>query len=789
MRYIRRTILIALASVIVAGLLAPFLHADRLRPRIQAALEAALNRPVHITSAVHLNLFTGPGFSVDDVLIDDDPAAGIEPFAHVESLRARVKLSSLLRGKLVFSSVYLDSPSVNLVKMPSGAWNIQPLLEHGSPSNSPHHHAVPDIRIRDGRLNLKFGDTKSVFYISGADVDIYPNENGDVVIRFSGAPARTDRGSMGLGQLSARGLLRSGPNGEDRLNMGLRLERTAILEVVRLFNGRDLGVHGFAVANARLDGPLSKIDVTGDLNITDIHRWDLMPPKGEGWTLNYRGNLDMFAHHLEVETVAPEGQVAPVTVKLRLADYLAAPKWAASITFHDLPAAPLVETARHMGAPFPPGVLVEGQVQGAIGYSNQGGLQGNLQLEHASMKLPGAAAPGPDVPEAASTEFDSAAVLITNDKISFGPAAIRMENNQTAEIEGEYALDNSHAGLKISTRQLTIAEVQSRAEQVFVAAPIPLLDKLRQGTWKGWIAFDRSGDGPGVWSGEYDFENAAMEIPGLAAPLRFASASVEMKNGEIHIDRIRAHAGALKLEGDYRYDPNAGRPHRVRIRVAEAQLAEVERLMLPTLRRNEGFLARTFRLRKEILPKWLQEREVEGAIQVDSLLNGDSPICEFRAHLVWDGPSIVLSNADCRQGDMHASGKVALNVDQRAPSYHLAGAIENLDYRNGQLDVDGELDTSGIAENLTLNIRSHGTFEGRGIELSPDTEVNEISGAYRVAPVLGIPRLTLSNLLVVQGADNLSGQGSSQPDGHIVLDLTTGRKQVRLTGMLLPIHP
>ena len=36
-----------------------------------------------------------------------------------------------------------------------------------------------------------------------------------------------------------------------------------------------------------------------------------------------------------------------------------------------------------------------------------------------------------------------------------------------------------------------------------------------------------------------------MEIPGIAAPLRFTSASVEMKDGEIHIDRVRAHVGAL----------------------------------------------------------------------------------------------------------------------------------------------------------------------------------------------------------------------------------------------------
>jgi hypothetical protein len=35
----------------------------------------------------------------------------------------------------------------------------------------------------------------------------------------------------------------------------------------------------------------------------------------------------------------------------------------------------------------------------------------------------------------------------------------------------------------------------------------------------------------------------------------------------------------------------------------------------------------------------------------------------------------------------------------------------------------------------------------------------------------------------------LIGQGSSQPDGHLVLELTSGRRQVRLTGMLLPVHP
>jgi hypothetical protein len=49
--------------------------------------------------------------------------------------------------------------------------------------------------------------------------------------------------------------------------------------------------------------------------------------------------------------------------------------------------------------------------------------------------------------------------------------------------------------------------------------------------------------------------------------------------------------------------------------------------------------------------------------------------------------------------------------------------------------------------------------------------------------------LLLSNVQLLQGAETLVGQGASQPDGHIVLELASGRKQVRLTGMLLPVHP
>ncbi|HTW64223.1 MAG TPA: AsmA family protein [Bryobacteraceae bacterium] len=774
MRRLWRWLLIALVLVVAVGLAAPKVSANRFRPRIQAALQAALNRPVHL-GAVHLNLFTGPGFTVDDVQIDDEPGAGIEPFAHVEHMQARIRWTSLFAGTLAFSSLRLDEPSVNVVKMVSGPWNIQPLLDRRPPPGAGHHHAVPDIQIRGGRIDFKFGDTKSVFYISDADVDVYANENGDVVIRFSGAPARTDQASQSFGELSARGLLATAANGEAQLSMGVHLDKTPISEISRLLHGSDIGVHGFVLANAKLAGPLSNVGITGDLNISDVHRWDLMPSPGEGWTLNYRGLLNLDGHHLELATVEPAATAPldPVTADFRLDDYLAAPKWSSNLQLHALPAASLTETARHLGAPLPPGVQVDGKVEGSIGYSSESGATGELTLSAASVNFL----------HGGSARFDAALVEIAKGQAVLAPCEIAMDDGQSAQVEAEYALDASHTAFRISTRELAAGPAH-----ILGAASIPVIDQLRQGSWKGWISYDKSADKPAVWGGQYEVQNAVVDVPGLAFPIRIASAAVEANGADIQVTHMHGRAGTVKFDGDYRYQAAAPHPHRLRVTIPELQVAEAQRLLLPTLRRSEGFLARAFR-RDQPLPAWLAERDADITLQVPKLLNGDSPIGQLRAHAIWRGASINVSNVEWSMADTDAAGKLTVNLAKAEPVYQLTGSLENFGYRGGQLDVVGEFETGGIGAELLANLRSKGTFEGRGIVLAPDAEMRVVSGTYRVSQANGIPRLLLSNLQVSQGADTLVGQGASQPDGHLVLDLTSGRKQVRLTGMLLPVHP
>ena len=152
------------------GIAAPYIQADRYGQQIREALQRGLNRKVEI-GQVHFNLFTGPGFTVENVVIYDDPSAGIEPFAHMLELEARVGLSSLFTGRLEFSVLRFVSPSVNIVKPDAGAWNVVRLLQGAKSARS-----LPEIQVSDGRIYLKNGDTKSAFYISTADITVTPQK-------------------------------------------------------------------------------------------------------------------------------------------------------------------------------------------------------------------------------------------------------------------------------------------------------------------------------------------------------------------------------------------------------------------------------------------------------------------------------------------------------------------------------------------------------------------------------------------------------------------------------------
>src|SRR5450756_435194 len=189
--------------LVIAGFVASEFTVYQYGRRLQASLERALGRRVEI-GKVHFNLFKGPGFSVDNVTIYEDPAIGIEPVVYIQypgSMDVAPSIWSLLGGRFVIASIRLDGASINLAKSgPAsewGRWNFASIV------NPTVIRAAPAIRVRNSRIHFKFGDTKSVFYLTETDLDISPSgSGGDWKIDCSGQPARADRPAQGLGSVS-----------------------------------------------------------------------------------------------------------------------------------------------------------------------------------------------------------------------------------------------------------------------------------------------------------------------------------------------------------------------------------------------------------------------------------------------------------------------------------------------------------------------------------------------------------------------------------------------------------
>jgi len=743
---------LAALAIVVLGIAAPFVNAEGYRARIESALERALNRKVRVKK-VRFNLFTGPGFTIENVEIADDPSIGIEPLAYVDSLEARVTLRTLWTRKLAFSNLKLNDPTLNLVKADSGIWNFQ--LLKTAPG------LLPSIQVRAGRINFKFGDTKSVFYLSESDLDINPLDDNRTDVRFSGQPARTDQAAQSFGMLLARGVWKRSENAEAELDVTAELERSAISELAKLIEGHGIGLHGVVSSRARIVGPMSALAVTGQLKLDDVHRWNLMP-KGGGWQLNYRGKLDLKSQQLELETAAKENPGTPLVMRFRASGILSEPHWAASVDLREVPADAVVEAARHMGAALPEGMQVEGKLNGAVGFSRPGGLQGRMAAVDATLRAPGTPV----------LKFQSADVLIDGVNVHVGPSTVEAEGGQTAELTAQYGLEDSSLDVKVTTSGMSAGELQKG-----VAVRVPVLGAVSQGVWKGWLRYLKAAGEEGAWTGDLDVRDARLEVDGLADPVRIASASVLVNDRSFAMTRIRGRAGDIKFSGEYRGEPL--RADRIRLEIPEASAIEVERLLMPSLRRRQGLLAR-FRLGNPAIPDWLRNRKLDTRISVDRLTAADQVWRLRDIRLDWNGTAIKIPVIEAERGGLELSAQGSISLAGSVPAYKVTGKLFGIEYKGGSLALEGAAESRGISADVLAAAHAEGAFEGEDVAFAPDTEFKTISGAFDwIAP----GKLRLRNIQAGQGFESFTGQGSTQPDGKLLLELVSGSKrQVKIAG-------
>jgi hypothetical protein len=747
---------LAAAVWLVVGLGAPYVNANPYADRLRGSLSRALGRQVEFRSAVKFSLFKGPGFSVEDVVIHEDPAIGAEPIAYMDSIDIRPSIWSLLGGRFVVDSIGLEGAHINLTKSDSGNWNFLSFVSRSVMS------AAPAIHVRDSRINFKFGDTKSVFYLMDTDLDISPPGPGGSgwKVFLTGKPARTDRSAQGLGLFTLKGRWFVAP---ERVDLDLQLDHCGIGEISVLLQGQRGIVHGTISSRLHLGGPIANIGILGRVEIADVHRWDLMPVQGQGWPFDVHGSLNLVRQSIELDSNSARNAPLPLSIHFQASDYLTQPRWKIETAWHDFSIAPLLELARHLGAQFPPKLDLAGVLNGAVGFSN-GNLEGQVAVRDGSITIP----------DSPAMRFDQAAIVFDSGHIRLSPTPVHTTDQDEAQVEADYAMGDNTLDLSISTDDM---KVESLRAQVALAA-VPWLEQVHSGRWSGELHYHYGVDLSG-WTGRLAITNAEIPVDGLADPLQLTSANAQIEGARVVLDHIQAQVGTNSFVGSYAYEPGVLRPHRVRLRAARLDGAALEAEWIPTLRRNPGLLARA--LGRSNLPDWLKQRAVDGAIQVDDLAIGGAHLQNVRAHVLWDVTRVQFEDLQATLDKAVISGAMAVNLSGTRPSYRLDARVKGLSWQAGKWDGEGMLETSGTGLQLATNLTAEGTFSGRGFDFGGLTG-REVSGSYSLAWGLTAPRLQLTAINLRGDDETYTGRGATEADGRLVVVLTDGVKEVRVSG-------
>lgn len=762
----RRYWLLAILALLIAALYVPRISADRYRDSVRAALEKGLGRHVEL-SEVRFRLLPTPGIKITNVIISEDPSIGAEPVAYVNELLAVPRISSLFGGPLAFASVDLGDASVTLTRVdtPRGGvnWNFGSLLRRRTLA------AFPSIHMRDGRIDFKFGDTKSLFYLLHTDVDLWPPDSADGAwtLRVHADPARTDRpAGNGFGSFVARGQWMRRNN---TTILDVKLEQSELGDMLTLFNGSDTGIHGDVFGDAHLAGPLNRIGVTGRLAIADIHGWNQTPPGGSPWRFAIGGVINAPGQIIDLDARAAASPT-PLNVRYRVTDYLRRPRWGVTVNVNHFPLAPVPDIARNLGYPVPPDFRFDGVVDGAVGYSPTDGsprMDGTLNLSNVTFSV--ARTPPLHIP-GAKLDFSGSTVKLE-------AAAVANEARETAAIAGSYDAAADGLDIQLSSDGMSIA---SLSRQISVAR-IPLLGDATSGIWKGALRYtrDAAGENSG-WTGDLNLQDADIPFEAFAQPLHVISADATIDGEGLSLKHVNLSAGGIEAQGEYRYDAGALRPHKFHITVPAASGSALEKLLMPTLHRG-NFLTYAFNFGRAPEPGWLRNMKADGTIQAARLDLGGN-FTKLRARVIWDGTEVQLAGLETQFGDAAFKGSAKVHLAGRQPRYEIAGKLTGVAWHGGVIGADGSLATSGTGSALLANMRAKGSFEGQNVD-----DYDSVAGIFEWAWDVRAPKLRMPQLTLRSGTTTYAGSAEIGDDGRVIMSVNDGTKRVSASSALKPV--
>ena len=282
--------LVILLVILVATFIPPLINVSRFQHRIERNISNSIGRNVTF-DRVSLSLLPMPGFTLENFVIDEDPAFGSEPILWASQVDVTLRISSLWGRHVEFSKISLtDSSSVNLVRLSNGKWNIENLLLQASrieaaPTAQKFAGPAPRfpyIEATGARLNLKFDQEKMPFTLTDAEFALWLPEPHQWHLRLLAHPTRTDISPGDTGTIRMEGTLGStsatgGTLAQIPIGLRGRWEDAQLGDFSRLLVGNDAGLRGDSSMTFAVNGTVNHNVIAANITVANARRADFVP--------------------------------------------------------------------------------------------------------------------------------------------------------------------------------------------------------------------------------------------------------------------------------------------------------------------------------------------------------------------------------------------------------------------------------------------------------------------------------------------------------------------------------
>ncbi|HWA93132.1 MAG TPA: AsmA family protein [Terracidiphilus sp.] len=754
----RQILWLVLATVILllAGLLVPpFISVSRYKNGITALMSRSLGRPVHLSS-VTLRLLPWPGFLLDNLTVDADPAFGTEPVLHANTVKASIRLLSLWRGKLEIDSISVDEASLNLVRTAQGTWNLDPLFRTaaahvrpgGSTASQEKPVRLPYLEATNSRINFKDGLEKLPYSLVNADLSFWQENPGEWRIRLRGQPARTDV-VLDLADTGEVRLEASLHNAAELRQMPILLnmqwQDAQLGQLSRLLFGVDPGWRGDLKGQLHLEGTPDAAKVTTRLSATGVHRAEFAPADpldfdaSCGFQYNYSTRtVDKLAcdsplgdGHLHVEGSLPGNTPPKLTLKVDkiamqagldllrtirsgVSDDLEAKGSVTGTLNYDPTAVPVaakakVRTARHAAAKAPTTAPFTGSLK-VTGFALSGGpLEQALTFPDFEM-VPVTGDVSQPVALSASDEIAaggpsplSVAFRVSHAGYELslqGPASFKhlREFAQLAGVENKVGLDQfsgEGAVLNISAEGPWLP-----SEENLVPAA-----RLQQTESPGTKLPSLPPAGP--FTGSLTLRKATWKSPVLANPVSIDTATLQLGAGVPHWQSNFVFGpvkGTAELTIPVHCEQVAPCIPEANLAFEELNAGVLQTALLGASDKKTLLSALISQFTSSAPPAWPL---VNVNVDANTVVLGTVKLQKAKFRLAIRATSADIESFDAKlfDGDVHLTGIV---TDSQSPAYELSGGISkanakllceflNLRCSGRPVDVSGKVNLSGFA--------------------------------------------------------------------------------------------